>query len=105
MTETSIGVRRWVGKLVLLLGGVWALALVAVIGGAVHGAEIQALNVMVYLTPGCAFVPGAFYAIKLHRTSEPDRVTQAFHMAIIYGIAGAVLLVVAVSALSRMGQS
>ncbi|MGX6606543.1 hypothetical protein ACWKSP_31135 [Micromonosporaceae bacterium Da 78-11] len=105
MTGTAIEFRRWVGKLVLFLAGAWAVVLVAAVSGLIQGATIPALSVVAILIPGCAFVPAAYYAIKLQRVGEPEQVNDAWRKSLRYGIAGAVLLIVAVASLYQAGKS
>ena len=97
--------RRIVGKLVLLLAGAWVLVLVGGIGGAARGASLPAFNLAIFLTPGCAFVPATFYAIKLHTTTDPELSRQYMSKTLIYGVAGLVLLLVAMYGLFRMENS
>lgn len=105
MTETALEIRRWAGKLVLFLTLCWLIVLIAGVAGGMRGASAPALNFVIMLIPGCAFVPGALLAIQLHRTSDPHRVDQLWRRSAILGVAGLVLLIGAGYALYEMGQS
>nr|WP_221383001.1 hypothetical protein [Actinoplanes polyasparticus] len=86
-------IRRWIGTLVLFLVFVWVVVLIAGIAGAFQGARFPLLNVMVALIPGCAFVPAAFFSIQLHRTDDTVTLDRIWSKALVYGIAGTILLI------------
>jgi predicted membrane channel-forming protein YqfA (hemolysin III family) len=78
-------VRRLIAKLVLFVAGVWVLFLAAVLRG-----PFDPIRFPLFLIPGCAFVPAAYYAILLHRGDHSDR---SWKFLVIYAIAGVVLMI------------
>jgi hypothetical protein len=105
MAAAAAEMRRWVGKLVLFLAGCWVVVLVAGIAGALRGASLDPVNFLVALIPGCAFVPAAYFATRLHTTSEPGELDRLWPKTLGYGLAGLVLLIGSGYGLYRMGQS
>lgn len=85
--------RRWVGSLVLFLTFVWVIVLIVGVAGAFHGADIPLLNIAIALLPGCAFVPAAYYSVRLHRSDDKATIDRLWPKALVYGIAGMVLLI------------
>jgi len=90
--------RRLIAKLVLLLAGVWVLFLAAGIALAFQG-PFDPVRFPLFLIPGCAFVPAAYYALLLHRD---DRAEQSWKFLIIYAIAGVVLMIASGDGLHRL---
>ena len=105
MTETALAMRRWVGKVVLFLTLCWVVVLIAGIAGAAQGATFKPLNVAFALIPGCAFVPAAYYAVRLHTRSDAEYVNSIWPKALVFGVAGLVLLFGASYAIYAGGQS
>ncbi|MCO8272868.1 hypothetical protein M1L60_19930 [Actinoplanes sp. TRM 88003] len=97
--------RRWVGKFVLFLAFVWVVVLIAGIAGAFQGAEFPLLNVLVALIPGCAFVPASYFSLQLHRTDDKAVLDRIWPKALVYGIAGMVLLIGGAYGLYEMGRA
>lgn len=87
--------RRLVGKLVLFLAGCWVLFLA---DSAFQ--PFDPLRFPLFLVPGCAFVPAAYFAIRLHRDPASGPV---WRQMIIYAIAGVVLMISSGNALYQMG--
>lgn len=92
MTGAAVELRRLVGKVVLFLAGCWLMVLVAGVSGGLRGASVEPWRFIILLIPGCAFVPATYYAIGLHRTSDPGQLDRIWPKAIVYGMAGLVLL-------------
>lgn len=84
--------RRLIAKLVLLLAVIWMLFLVAGFRGPFDPARFP-----LFLIPGCAFVPAAWYAIRLHRGDRADR---SWHLMVIYTVAGVAMMIVSGRALA-----
>lgn len=83
--------RRLIAKLVLLLAVVWVLFLAAGFRG-----SFDPVRFPLFLIPGCAFVPGAYYAIRLHRADVSDR---SWKLMVIYAVAGVILMIASGNAL------
>jgi hypothetical protein len=77
--------RRVIAKLVLFLAGVWVLFLAK---GSTE--PFDPIRLPLYLIPGCAFVPAAWYAIRLHRH---DHSTRSWNLLVVYAVAGVVLMI------------
>ncbi len=90
----AIEARRLVGKLVLLVAGVWAMGALAFLAAGVQGSRPPLLNLMIYIATGAALIPGAYYAIRLHLTTERDAVDRLLRRAIGYGVAGIAIFTV-----------
>ena len=105
MTDSAVGARRLVGKVVFFLALCWLVVLIAGVAGAVRGASLDPFNFAIMLIPGCAFAPAAHFAIKLHTTANPERLNQLWLKALIYGGAGLVLLFGAGYGLYQAGQA
>ncbi|MEV6847409.1 hypothetical protein [Actinoplanes sp. NPDC051411] len=84
--------RRLIAKLVLLLAVIWMLFLAAGFRGPFDPARFP-----LFLIPGCAFVPAAYYAIRLHRGDRADR---SWHFMAIYAVAGIIMMIVSGRALA-----
>src|SRR4051794_24454194 len=84
--------RRWVGKLVLFLAFTWVIVLISGVSGALRGADIPLLNAIIFLLPGLAFGPAAYFAVQLHRTEDKATLDQLWPKALVYGVTGLVLL-------------
>jgi hypothetical protein len=105
VTQTAVEVRRLVGKVVLFLVLCWVVVLIAGVAGAARGASFEPLNVVLAILPGCAFVPAAYFAIRMHTTSDPAELGKLWPKTLVYGAAGVLLLVGAAYALYAGGQS
>jgi hypothetical protein len=90
--------RRLIAKLVLFLAGVWVLFLAAGIATALRG-PFDPIRFPLFLIPGSAFVPAAYYALVLHRGDDSDR---SWKFLAIYAIAGVVLMVGSGNALHQL---
>jgi hypothetical protein len=81
------------------------VVLIAGLAGAARGASFEPLNVAMALIPGCAFVPSAYFAVRLHLTSDPGEISRLWPKTLVYGAAGLVLLIGAAYALYAAGTS
>jgi hypothetical protein len=97
--------RRVVGKLGLFVAGCYALLLVAGVAVLVQGeTDIPLINLVTVLVPGSAFVPAAYYGVKLHTTSDPEQMRALWPKCAVYGVAGVVLLIATVVALDQVNK-
>ncbi|MBM2623400.1 hypothetical protein JIG36_48690 [Actinoplanes sp. LDG1-06] len=104
VTQSAIETRRLVGKVVLFFVLCWVVVLISGISGAAQDAEFKPLNVVMALLPGCAFVPAAYFAVRLHLTSDPDALGQIWPKTLVYGVSGLVLLIGSAYAIYQLGQ-
>ncbi|NMO55204.1 hypothetical protein HH310_28970 [Actinoplanes sp. TBRC 11911] len=105
MTGEALEVRRLVGKVVLFLVLCWVVVLIAGVAGAAGGASFDPLNVALAVLPGCAFVPAAYFAVRLHTTTDPVQAGRLWPKTLVCGAAGVLLLAGAAYALYAGGQS
>jgi hypothetical protein len=84
--------RRWFGKVALLLAGLWVVVLIALVAGIAQGASVPALNLVLGVLPAVAFGPAAYFAIGLHRTDDPERINKLWPWALGLAVLGMVLL-------------
>lgn len=105
MTGEALEVRRLVGKVVLFLVLCWVVVLIAGVAGAAQGASFEPLNVVLAILPGCAFVPAAYFAVRLHTTTNPAQVSRLWPKTLVYGTAGVLLLIGAAYAIYAGGPS
>ncbi|MFC7278570.1 hypothetical protein ACFQS1_31715 [Paractinoplanes rhizophilus] len=105
MTRTAIEIRRWFGKVALLLAGLWVVVLVALVAGIAQGGSVPVLNLVLGVLPAVAFVPATYFAIGLHRTDDPEQINKFWPWALGLAIAGMVLLIGSAYGLYRVEQS
>jgi len=105
VTQPATEMRRLVGKFALLFAFIYVLVLMAGVFRAVRGPELPALGWVLFLLPGAAFVPAVMDAVRLHRTSDPERMTALWRRCALYSVIGVVLVVSTVASISKMGAS
>jgi hypothetical protein len=93
--------RRLVGKFALLFAFVYLLALIVGVIRLVQTHSLPLVNVSVLVTPGAAFVPAIVYAVRLHRTSDPQLMKTLWRHCAVYAVAG---LAVLITGLIMLGQ-
>jgi hypothetical protein len=101
----AIELRRLVGKFVLFLALCWLVLLIAGVAGAGGGASYKPLNVAMAVLPGVAFVPAAYFAVRLHLTSDREQLDRIWPRTLVYGIAGLALLFGGTYAIYQMGRA
>jgi hypothetical protein len=70
----------------------WALLLIIGLVVAAQGSlDIPAITWPLLIVPGFAFVPAAYYAIKLHQTEDPAAEKPLLGKAGLYALIGLVL--------------
>lgn len=104
MMQAAVQGRRLAGKMVLFLVLCWLVVLISGVAGATRGVSFEPLNILVAVLPGVAFVPAAYFAVRLHLTSERAELDRLWPRTLVYGVAGLVLLFGAAYAVYRMGQ-
>jgi len=97
--------RRVVGKLALLIAFVYLLALVAAVVGLAKGTSTSVLGLVFLLLPAAAFVISVRDAVRLHQTSDPERMKALWPRCALYAGIGLALLIAAVVIIDRMGNS
>lgn len=105
MTQRATEMRRLVGKFALLLAFIYVLVLMAGAFRAVRGPELPALGWALFLLPGVAFVPAVMEAVRLHRTSDPERMMALWRRCALFTVIGVALVVVAVVVVGRLDAS
>lgn len=101
MTRTAIEIRRWFGKVALLLAGVWIAVLIALTAGG----SVPALNLVLGVLPAVAFGPATYFAVGLHRTDGPERINKLWPWALGAAVVGMVLLLGSAYGLYRSERS
>jgi hypothetical protein len=95
--------RRALGKLALFLAGVWALLFVVGIVVAAQGnLDIPVITWPLWLVPGFAFVPAAYFAVRLLQVDDPAVEKSLLGKAGLYAAVGLVLGIAAVAVLARV---
>lgn len=105
VTQTANDMRRLVGKFMLLFAGCWLLVVFGAAVSLSRGDSIPPLNWIFILIPGGAFVPAVYFAVQLHLADDPERLKLIWPKALVYGVAGVVLLVGGAYALFQVGGS
>lgn len=92
MSGPATDARRALGKLALLLAGVWALLLVITVVVAAQGStRLPAISIPLLIVPGFAFVPAARYAVKLHQAEDSATEKELLGKAWLFAAAGLIL--------------
>jgi hypothetical protein len=104
VTQPATEMRRLVGKLALLSAFIYVLVLMAGVFRAVRGPELPTFGWVLFLLPGAAFVPAVLDAVRLHRTSDPERMTALWRRCALYSAIGVVLVISTVVGVSKMGS-
>jgi hypothetical protein len=104
VTQSATEMRRLVGKFALLLAFVYLLVVMAGVFRAVRGPDLPAIGFALFLLPAAAFVPAVMDAVRLHRTSDPERMITLWRRCALYTVIGVMLIVASVVAVSKMGS-
>jgi hypothetical protein len=96
--------RRLVGKFALLFAFICVLVLMAEAFRALRGPELPTIGWVLFLLPGAAFVPAVKDAVRLHRTSDPERMTALWRRCALYSVIGMVLVIATVVSIRKMGS-
>jgi hypothetical protein len=105
VTQPATELRRLVGKFALLFAFSYLLFLMAGVFRAIRGPALPVEGWPLFLLPGAAFVPAVIEAVRLHRTSDPDRLKALWPRCAAYTIAGVVLIVAGTVAISKIGST
>jgi hypothetical protein len=97
--------RRLVGKFALLFAFVYVLVLLGGVIALVRGTSLPLISWALILLPAAAFVPSVVDAVRLHQTSDPDRLRELWRRCALYSVIGIVLLVATAIVLDRMNAS
>ncbi|AGZ40116.1 hypothetical protein [Actinoplanes friuliensis] len=104
MRDSAMELRRVVGKFALLLAFVYVLALVAGVVGLVKGTA-PVLGFVILLLPAAAFAVSVRDAVRLHQTSDTERMKSLWPRSALYAGIGSGLLIVAIAVIGKMGNS
>jgi hypothetical protein len=97
--------RRLVGKFALLFAFVYVLVLLGGVIALVRGSSLPLISWALILLPAAAFVPSVVDAVRLHQTTDPDRMKQLWRRCALYSLIGIVLLATTAIILERMNAS
>ena len=100
--DPATELRRLVGKFALLFAFIYVLVLMAGAFRAVRGPELPDIGWILFLLPGAAFVPAVKDAVRLHRTSDPERMTALWRRCALYSVIGMALVIAAAVSISKM---
>jgi hypothetical protein len=103
--DPTTEMRRLVGKFALLFAFVYVLVLLGSVIALVRGTSLPLISWALILLPAAAFVPSVMDAVRLHQTSDPDRMKALWRRCALYSLIGIVLLAVAAIILNRMNAS
>jgi hypothetical protein len=102
--DPATELRRLVGKFALLFAFIYLLVLMAGAFRAARGPELPAIGWVLFLLPGAAFVPAVMDAVRLHRTSDPERMTALWRRCALYSVVGVVLVIATVVSISKINS-
>jgi hypothetical protein len=97
--------QRLVGKFALLFAFVYVLVLLGGVIALVRGSSLPLISWALILLPAAAFVPSVVDAVRLHQTTDPDRMKQLWRRCALYSLIGIVLLATTAIILERMNTS
>jgi hypothetical protein len=103
MTQPATELRRLVGKFALLFAFIYLLFLMTGVFRAIRGPSLPVEGWPLFLIPGGAFVPAVVNAVRLHRTSDSDRLKTMWPRCAAYTVAGMVLIVAGTIAIGKIG--
>jgi hypothetical protein len=92
MVDPLLEMRRLAGKFALFLAGCYALVLGSMIIGVFIGGPIPLFEWFLMPIPAAAFVPAVMDAVKLHRTTEPDRLKMLWRRSLGFAVVGTAVL-------------
>jgi hypothetical protein len=104
VTQPAAELRRLVGKFALLFAFIYLLFLMTGVFRAIRGPSLAVEGWPLFLIPGAAFVPAVVNAVRLHRTSDPDRLKTLWPRCAAFTVAGMVLIVAGTIAISKIGS-
>jgi hypothetical protein len=103
--DSTTEMRRLVGKFALLFAFGYVLVLLGGVIALVRGSSLPLISWALILLPAAAFVPSVVDAVRLHQTSDPDRLKELWRRCALYSVIGIVLLVATAIILDRMNAS
>jgi hypothetical protein len=103
--DQAMELRRVVGKFALLIAFVYVIALVAAVIGLAKGTSTPVLGYAFLLLPAAAFVVSVRDAVRLHQTSDPERMKALWPRCALYAGIGLALLSAAVMIIDRMNTA
>jgi len=102
VNQPRLEMQRLVGKFALLFAFIYFLILFGVVMFLAQGESFVLLSLVLILLPAAAVVPAVTYAVRLHLTTEPARLTDLWRRCAVYAISGLVLTVLAGVIFGRM---
>lgn len=104
VTRNAIEMRRWFGKMALVLVLLWGVVVLATVGGIARGGSAPALHLVVLAVPALAFGPAAYFAINLHRTEDEERIKKLWPLALGLAALGMVVFLGSMYAFYKAGK-
>jgi hypothetical protein len=102
VVDPTLEMRRLAGKFAVLLAGVYVLVVFGVIVAASTHGSLPLVTWPLVLLPAFPFVPSVLDAVRLHRTSDPDRMKVLWRRCLLLAIAGTALLIVIAIVLDKV---
>lgn len=104
-TAETTEMRRLVGKFALLFAFIYVLVLFGGVVALSQDTSVPVITWPLLLLPAPGFVVGVMDAIKLHRTSDPERMKVLWRRCALYTAIGMVLLIADAIILNQVNGS
>lgn len=78
MMKPKLEMQRLAAKFALLFFGCYVIVVFGTAVGAANGASVPALAVPLFAIPLAAFVPSVLLAVRMHRTTDDDFLTNVW---------------------------
>lgn len=92
MIDPSLEMRRLAGKFAFFLAGCYVLVVGSMIIGVAIGGPIPVFEWFLLPLPAVAFVPSVMDAVRLHRTTEPERLRTLWRRSLGLAVIGTAVL-------------
>jgi hypothetical protein len=102
VVDPSLEMRRLAGKFAVLLAGVYVLVLFGVAVAALTHGALPGVTWPLLLLPAIAFTPSVVAALRLHQTSDLERMTTLWRRSLLLAAVGTALLVGAALVLDKV---
>ncbi len=92
MRDPLLELRRTAGELAEVLAGIYVLVLFACLVVTVKGPSYSLLQWGLLACPAVAFVPSVVAAVKLRRTTDPERTKALWRRSLLLAVVGTGML-------------